>query len=101
MVPFTVPDQLQCVRYNGGGGGGGGGDPAREGPLFWGIPTSKLSRLGRKIWVVVEVCVRMCWGGDPAALFWVWGGGEGHMDVLGVKRHAQRQLDTSLRCTQW
>lgn len=82
---------------------GGGDNPAREGPLFWGIPTFKLSRLGRKIGVVVEVCVCVCvgGGGDPAALFWVWGGGEGHMDVPGVKRHAQRQLDTSLRRTQW
>lgn len=48
---------------------------------------------------VGRVCVLRGWEGDPAALFMV--GGEGHMDMLGVRRHAQKPLGRSLWWTQW
>lgn len=36
------------------------------------------------------------WPCSLAVLFWLRGGGEGHMDLPGVKRHAQKQMDRGL-----
>lgn len=69
-----------------------GDNPAREGLLFWGTPTSELSgagqgRLGGEGGGVGMALLPGC-----SALAAGWGC-EGHMDSQWAKRHGQKHLD--------